>query len=355
MAKGNPFSLTFSKIPTTSIDRTSEQIAIVEDFLDDDPVSQIYMITGVRASGKTVCMASIKEQIRTEDGWIIVDLSSANNFLEELAASLYSHELLHALFLTAKLDLTILGIGISIEGAAPVSSINVALDRMFSVIRKAHKRVLITIDEVTNRPTLKEFTLAFSTWMQESYPVFLLMTGLPESLSSIQTAKGQTFLLRAPKRYLSPLNTTLITKAYMDIFEIPFQEAEQMAVLVKGYSYAFQILGYYLWEARKKNEKATYLDVLDLFDVTLATNSYDLIWRELSEKDQEIVKGLAQIDTIKDVSEVRELLGIESPQLFHRYKKRLLERGIITEKGYAKMEFTLPRFKEYVRAMDLEN
>lgn len=63
----NPFTLSFGKEPTEFISRLTKTNEIVEDFTSEDPVSQVYMITGVRGSGKTVMLTKIKKMISEYD------------------------------------------------------------------------------------------------------------------------------------------------------------------------------------------------------------------------------------------------------------------------------------------------
>ena len=59
----NPFTLSFGKEPTEFISRLTQTSEIVEDFTSEDPVSQVYMITGVRGSGKTVMLTKINQYL----------------------------------------------------------------------------------------------------------------------------------------------------------------------------------------------------------------------------------------------------------------------------------------------------
>ena len=54
MSGQNPFTLSFGRKPEQYIARLVQTEEIVQDFLQDRPSSQVYMITGVRGSGKTV-------------------------------------------------------------------------------------------------------------------------------------------------------------------------------------------------------------------------------------------------------------------------------------------------------------
>lgn len=60
----NPFTLAFGKSPLENIDRPVQKNKILESF-DASPINQqIYMITGVRGSGKTVLMTDISRRLR---------------------------------------------------------------------------------------------------------------------------------------------------------------------------------------------------------------------------------------------------------------------------------------------------
>ena len=56
----NPYTLTFGIKPKEYIERLSDTQEVLGNFLSEEPSQQIYMITGVRGSGKTV----VKEEWR---------------------------------------------------------------------------------------------------------------------------------------------------------------------------------------------------------------------------------------------------------------------------------------------------
>ncbi len=87
----NPFTLSFGKKPSEFISRITQTNQILDDFNSDDPSSQVYMITGVRRSGKTVMLTSITDSLTQDKTWISVELNPERDMLEKLAASLYSN------------------------------------------------------------------------------------------------------------------------------------------------------------------------------------------------------------------------------------------------------------------------
>lgn len=56
MKKDNPFTLTFVRQPTEYINRYENMDSIISTFEADNPISQSFLIEGIRGSGKTVLL-----------------------------------------------------------------------------------------------------------------------------------------------------------------------------------------------------------------------------------------------------------------------------------------------------------
>ena len=168
--RANPFTLSFGKKPLRYISRLTETNQILDSFCAEIPSNQIYMITGVRGSGKTVMMTNIAAELRKNADWIVVELNPTRDLLQSLAAKIYSIPELHTLFVNAKLDFSAFGLGVSVENVAPVTDIENALEVMLKYIQKIHKRLLITIDEVTNSESLQApFRFFYETTIPSFY------------------------------------------------------------------------------------------------------------------------------------------------------------------------------------------
>lgn len=77
------------------------------------------MITGVWGSGKTVMLTDISKHFRKDKDWIVIELNPDRDLLYSFAAKLYDQKKLKDLFIKAKLDLSVLRIGVSIEKSNP--------------------------------------------------------------------------------------------------------------------------------------------------------------------------------------------------------------------------------------------
>ena len=216
----NPYTLTFGRRPYSYISRYEQVNSVIESFNGEYPSAQVYMITGVRGSGKTVLMTNIEKELEKDKAWITIELNPEMDLLEGLAARLYSRPELSALFIKAEIDLSFFGIGVSISKSAPITSIETAIERMLKVLKKEKKKVLVSIDEVTNSQNIKTFASAFQIFMRQEYDIFLLMTGLYENIYNLQNEDTLTFLYRAPKIQLTSLNIGAIQHNYKEVFGI---------------------------------------------------------------------------------------------------------------------------------------
>lgn len=243
----NPFTLTFGRSPLESVDRPVQINEIIENFTADTINQQMFIITGVRGSGKTVMMTEISHKLRENDDWVVIELNPATDLLSAMLSKLNSDNICAGLIKSAKLDLSFFGFGVSIEGTQPITDAETAIIKILERLKKGGKRLLITIDEMTNSEYMKVFAGAFQIFVRQELPVFLLGTGLYENIEELQNEKSLTFLYRAPKIQLKPLNNVAIINKYKTIFNISAEQASQMTGLTKGYPFAFQVLGYLKW------------------------------------------------------------------------------------------------------------
>lgn len=343
MGKQNPYTLTFGKEPTQLIARAAQSQQVIDAFLGEPSTQQVYMVTGIRGSGKTVFMTETARKITSQKDWISVELNPERDLLTSLAAKLSSENELARLFQSAEINLSFFGFGLEVKGAAPITEIETALQKMLLSLKKKGKRLLISVDEVTNTPQMRAFAAAFQIFLRQDLPVYLLMTGLYENVSALQDEKSLTFLYRAPKIHLGPLNIGTIAEDYQAVLGLDEQEGMALAKLTKGYSFAFQVLGYFAWENADDARVAQQLarQYLDEY-------AYDKVWSELSRKDREILHGIAQVKSGR-IGEIRELLGLSTNE-FNPYRQRLIRKGIISgeERGYVRL--LLPFFDQYVLA-----
>ena len=216
----NPFTLTFGRSPLESVDRPVQINEIIEAFTADTINQQMFIITGVRGSGKTVMMTEISHKLRADDHWIVIELNPATDLLSAMLSKLNSDQICTSLKKSAKIDLSFFGFGVAIEGMSPITDEETAIIAILEKMKKNGKRLLITIDEVTNNEFMQIFAGSFQIFVRQDLPVFLLATGLYENIDELQNEKNLTFLYRASKIQLKPLNNRAIMNKYKTIFNI---------------------------------------------------------------------------------------------------------------------------------------
>ena len=337
----NPFSIMFGKESPRMISRISQSDQVIRVFTQEEAASQIFMITGVRGAGKTVFMTSIEKKLKDDSTWVTIELNPAVDLIRDLVSKLYNDKSITELFIRAKINLSFFGIGVGIENMEPITDMETAAIRMLESLKRHHKKLLITIDEVSNTQEMKVFASAFQIFVRKDLPVFLLMTGLQENIDALQNNDILTFLHRAPKIQLSALDMGSVAESYREVFHLELEQARHMAQITKGYPYAFQVLGYYTFEKNGDFEAA-----VPECKQYLNEYVYDKIWSGLSRNDRQLLYHLTQCKDGR-VSELRERMEIK-PNELSPYRSRLIKKGLLNgeERGY--LRFVLPFFEDYV-------
>ncbi len=336
----NPYTLVFGQPPIELVERTAQAEKIISEYCAQRPSNYINLVTGVRGSGKTVFITEIAKRLKTKKEWIVINLNPQRDLLISLASKLDSNNVLHRIFKEAQINLQAFGIGIGIKGVPPITDIEEALIQMLKSIKKHNKRVLITIDEVTNSRDMRIFASSYQIFLREDLPVFLIMTGLYKNIDNLKNADGMTFLERAPRIFLAPLDKKVIASKYIETLKLKQDEAVRLAELTMGYSFAFQTIGYFMWEYPKDVKKALANAKDYLFEF-----AYWKIWSELSKQDKVVVKAIAKVKT-GEIYKIREELDYTSNQ-FNPYRNRLLKAGIITGPEDGIVKLCLPWFDEF--------
>ena len=338
----NPFELTFGLKPSNYISRLKQSDEIISNFKSRTG-NKSFLITGVRGTGKTVMLSHISKQFENEKNWIVIELIPNYDMLEQFASALYDSSIMNKIFNNKTFGFSFSGISFSISGEKPITNVISLIEVLLDRIKKCDKSVLIAVDEVSNNDYVKTFTQAFQLLIRKDYPIHLLMTGLYQNIYELQNDKDLTFLYRAPKISLEPLNLAAITNSYQELLNITKEEALLLAKETKGYAYAYQVLGHLVFE--KQNPK---LDdkLYAKYDQYLEEYVYEKMYSELSSNDKKILKAF----TSDDINSVNNLLlkSKMKKNVFSVYRDRLIKRGIIESPEYGKLLLKLPRFYEFL-------
>lgn len=340
----NPFSTTFGIEPNNLIKRIKETDRIISEFSSENISNYVYIITGLRGSGKTVLLSTIANHFMNEKNWIVVDPGPKDNLLENIASEIYETAKMQKLFLKSEFNFSFQGVTFSLKGDEPVTTVNTLLKKMLDYLKKKNKRVLITIDEADNSEQMKTFIQAYQSLIRLKYPVLLLMTGLYDNVSKLQENEALTFLYRAPKINLEPLSISSIALSYKKLLGLDDDKSLEIARLTNGYAYAYQVLGYLLYD---KGLKDVNEDVLIEYDSYLADYVYDKLYSELSAKEQSLLSCFDDDKSLKN-EEIRRIKGVDVKTL-SVYRDRLIKKGILRSPKYGYLQLSLPRFARFIK------
>lgn len=343
----NPFSLSFGTIPQKYIQRPSDLNLIIDEFSAEIPSNHVRIITGVRGSGKTVLLTEISETLRAKEDWVVVEVNPETDIMDDLVSKLYNLESIRPMFSSISVSLGFSGSGLNISNSPVQPTSDVIMEKMLEILKKKGKRLLISLDEAVNNQFVRKFVHSFQILLRKGFSIFLVMTGLNENISNLQDDKSLTFLYRAPKIYLGPLNMAMISEVYRNVFSVDTCYANKMAVLTKGYPFAFQVLGYLKWNRSEDN-----LDnLLKEYDQYLSEFVYEKIWAELPKKAKEVLSVFNDDNPVK-VQDLRDRIGCTSSQ-FSTYRKTLLDKGLVNDSEYGYLRLSLPRFYEFIQGQML--
>ena len=343
MTGKNPYTISFGKVPTKYLSRRSIVDSIIEEFESDIPDEQIFKLTGIRGTGKTVTLTKIEQHFREQNNWIVIDLRPDADMDEKLVAELYSSVKTVTEFVDANLNLSAFGIGINLSKKSPIASIDYALETLLKELKKKKLRLLVAIDEAHKTKGLIDFIQEFQIFIRKELPIYVLAAGLYEDIESLENTEGLTFFLRATKYEMTPLNITYIRDDYSKTMDLSFDVAERMAFITKGYAYAYQALGKYMWDSKEKDLSE---ETLAVFDEVLADKVYKKIWSELAPKDQWYLKFLIKKDSM-DATELLELTKTTHSE-WSVPRARLKEKGVIDVSKRGTITLSLPRFREFI-------
>lgn len=344
----NPFNPTFGDVPKLFLKSSSDNEFdnIIQMIIKSDFARSIF-ITGVRGVGKTSLMMRVSEELSRRDDFYIVDLINREGILGSLLRLLGSQ-------VNSKLQQTLKSInsisigGISVSRDIESPNTDILLDELMQGIKKENKKVLITIDEVTNNKPIRDLVQMFNAFKRKKYPVYLLMTGLPDLVLNLQNDEKLTFLLRSDKIVVSPLQKLDIFNTYQKVFSCKQEVATRMTNMTKGYSYAFQLLGYLLFKQQdgKVPDMKSVEKVANEYKNTLYNNAYQKIFSEISTMDQQYLYAVCGNHKL---DEIAKIMG-KSNVFVAQYRRRAIERNLVVPAKMGYVTFTLPFFEDYLQA-----
>lgn len=353
----NPFDPNFGKVPKIYLERQKIVEDIVISLESGTGPYQTSMIYGMRGVGKTSLLADITSTLEQKDNWIVIYLAMTNDLLATLIQSIYQEAANPVKKALNKIDgvkFSAFGFELEVHISNPQSTYQVLLEEMLKVLKKHHQSLLIAIDEVKETPEIVNLASIYQIMVLKKYSINMMMTGLPKNVSELQNNDVLTFLLRSGRVPLGPLDLFDIKYRYQKAFERGNKEINNTALmkmtkLTRGYAYAFQDLGYHVWQhSTDQVTDESIENSISSFKNDLFRNAYIKIISELSPVDRKFLFIMAHNDkNVVNISDIRKQME-KSSNYISQYRQRLMDSQVIIDAGYGKVAFSLPFMKDFL-------
>lgn len=276
--------------------------------------------------------------------------------LQVLADSIYARSqtwLEKILKSISGIHLSAFGITFDAEEKGTAYQYQILLLKILDELKKRNMWVLVTIDEVKDTPEIREFASVYQLLLRHECNICLLMAGLPENVSELQNDDVLTFLLRAGRITLKPIDLWMIRESYAKAFaghrEITDENLTRISRMTRGYAYAFQLLGYYLWQ---ESEGKIDLQIIEQaeksYRADLYLNSYLKIYQGLTGVEREFLMAMADYGEEEvPFGSIVAAMG-KSKSYVSVYRLRLLDTQVIETSRHGYVRFTLPLFGQFM-------
>lgn len=242
------------------------------------------------------------------------------------------------------------GVNFSIGGISITDSLQklsttnyqILLEKMLRILKEHHQHVLVMIDEAQDVPGMVELASVYQVLISEGLPISIIMTGLPKNVQELQNNHVLTFLLRSGQINLSPLNFFAIRARYQQELKkrdpkISKEVVRRAALLADGYAYAFQLMGYLLWQSADTHLTNKTIDkILPEYQAQLSRNAYSKMLEELSSIDQKFVIEMANAPEYPVSAKYLGTKLNQNPGYIGVYRRCLIDSQIIAPAGYGK-------------------
>ncbi len=364
MVKDTIFSPSFGNRPSHLLGRED----VVQSFLQGlstEPGNRerAVLLLGQRGSGKTVLLWELADRAR-DMGYVVANPTVASRdmldrIIEKVQSdgeSFYKKRSSHvtggsigALGFSAGLQFT--------REEQETKSFQYKLTQLGKALTEQGRGLLILVDELqANSPEIRQLVIAYQEIVGEQLNIALIMAGLPSAVSATLNDKVLTFLNRARKIVLAPLSLAEIDAFYARSFDelgltVSPELRREATRATKGSPYMFQLVGHYIAlyaDAGEELAKRTLDDALYAAQSDYENDVCDTTLAALSEQDVRFLQAMSEDAQMSKMSEIAERMGV-SQDYAQKYRKRLIDAGVIEAQGRGFVRFAVPYLADRLR------
>lgn len=356
----NPFTPSFGKVPPFMAGRTQIVTDILQAFENgagDPNLSTIFV--GSRGTGKTALLFHLSNEAQAR-GWVRVNVSAVPGMLEDILeraneAARHLVEDEPRAHLTAVNVSQLVGLEWKYE-PAEAGNWRTRMNRLLDKLNAQGVGLLVTVDEVN--PDLDEMVQLASVYQHfvgEDRKVALFMAGLPSKVLSLLRNDSVSFLRRSCQHRLGRISDAEVQDALRMTVEEGGRSIAPDALLaaveaIEGFPYMMQLVGHRMWSQHPDQPDISLEDArvgIAMARRDFAERVLDATFYDLSRGDVRMLEAMLRDPVASRTADLAQRMG-ESSSYVSTYKRRLVEQGVIAERGRGVVAFELPGFREYL-------
>lgn len=230
---------------------------------------------------------------------------------------------------------------------------------LLDILKRHETGLVITLDEIhaADRSELSQLAAMIQHFIQDQLPIGLVFAGLPAVVSDLLNGGAATFLRRADKHDLHAAGVDEVERSFSQIFRetgiaIEPEMVRRAAEATEGYPFLIQLIGYHLYQsAEAHGHEMNEPIVMQAIEAAFRRNDRAVIESALataSDRDLDFLYAMSLDSEVSEIKDVAERTGIGA-SMASNYRRRLLDQGLIAPADRGKVDFAIPRLREYLR------
>lgn len=328
------------------------------------------LYTGLRGVGKTVMLNEVESMARVR-GWVVVSETAVPGLVDRLVRHRLP-EVAEQLEVSVSGDgrrrLTAVNLPFHLGGVTwQPPSAEQQLDLRAQVVALTDHLVergtglLLTVDELhrADRAGLRELVATLQHAFREERPVAFAGAGLPAAVADLLNDDVLTFLRRADRHHLGPVDPADVADALRTPLEAAGYTVTDRAVDIAaagtaGYPFLVQLVGYWVCKIVDAGNEAMLIDEaaaaagVQAARRRLGSLVHEPALRDLSEVDRTFLSKMAQDGGPSRMADIAERMEVTAGYA-SQYRRRLIAADLIYPTTYGRVDYTLPHLREYLR------
>lgn len=366
MVNDSVFSPSFGNRPSYLVGRDG----VIEDFLaglasPPGNRERALVLLGQRGSGKTVLLWELGDRA-VDAGFVVASPTvTSQNMLERIVEKLQDQG---EQYLGRKQKATRLsganvgafGFSAGLQFDRETRETKSPQHRLTQLVRELTRQgagTLILVDELqANSPETRDLVSTYQELVGERLNVALVMAGLPGAVSATLNDRVLTFLNRARKVRLEPLRIGDVDAFFERSFDqmglsVDGEVRRAASRATYGSPYLMQLIGHSLVSRASVDgtiDEAALDQALKVSQDDFENDVCRTTLAALSRRDGDFLAAMAQDEGPSKTSEVARRMGV-TVDYAQKYRKRLIDAGVITTAQRGEVVFDVPFMADYLR------